>query len=142
MISRCGHFLVVVLVKINCAQIRGLNASAAQGFELTVEGLEPYHVRSTHITTMQPKFCIGSAMHIFSSATTILFKVNSLVGSGVSIKISTFGPRFLFLSAVPTIDALNLHSFKNGNLGSTTHSFANFSTLAKGFLKKRTMNTK
>ena len=43
MISRCGHFLVVVLVKINCAQIRSLNASAAQGFELTVEGLEPYH---------------------------------------------------------------------------------------------------
>ena len=80
-----------------------------------------------------PIFCIGSAMHIFSSATTILFKLNSLVGSGVSIKISTFGPRFLFLSAVPTIDALNLYSFKNGNLGWTIHSFANFSTLAKGF---------
>ena len=61
-------------------------------------------------------------------------KLNSPFGSGVSIKISTLGPQSLFLSVVLTTDALNLHSFKNGNLGWNTHSFANFSTLEKGFV--------
>ena len=97
--------------------------------QLLFAGILPcVYTRFTHITNLQSKFFIGSAMHhswtgstadpesIFSSATTSLFKLNSLFGSGVSIKISTFGPRFLFVSVVLTIDALNLHSFKNGNL--------------------------
>ena len=43
MLSRCGHFLLVTLVRFKCARIRGLNTSAVYGVDLATEGLEPCH---------------------------------------------------------------------------------------------------
>ena len=42
-------FLLVDLVRFNCAPIRGLNASAVFGVELTTEGIEPYHDCCTYL---------------------------------------------------------------------------------------------
>ena len=58
MLSRCGHFVLVDLVRFNCAPIRGLNASAVFGVELTTEGLERYP--------------LSRLLHVFADASFVI----------------------------------------------------------------------
>ena len=129
-----------------CADLTHLWGTTLHSHNLFSRSFQPQsvYIRFTHITNLQPKFYVGSAMHStldreYSRSRKYFQLTNERLvhfATGRIMTTCTFGLLSPFIQTGQTIAALKWPSFRNGNPDSTIPSFANSSTQRRVFSKK------